>query len=289
MPGSRGAGDDEGGRSEWDARTRSALDAENARDRELLASLRRGDSSAFQTYFERFHRLLLDYARRSGVSSADEDELVEQLLDDIALQIMMPGAQIPTSPRMYLLRALRNKLLNTKRACRRRDRVVHEASEEMSAHCGDSDVECAAGCSEGMVREARGIGWERTPLATVLERLAAKLGERLSDDERAMLDAVAENVPQRRIAEWLGVSHDVVRKRLERLRARLIDASMRFASSLEPDDARELQRFFRRCRVGIGANMINGPPRRPEDDSNRRNGTSETKLRAGGDHEESSS
>lgn len=289
MPGSREAGDDERRRSAWDASTRSALDAENARDRELLASLRRGDSPAFEAYVERFHRLLLDYARRSGVSSADEDELVEQLLNDVALQIMMPGAQVPASPRMYLLRALRNRLLNTKRARGRRERVVREASEEISAHCGDSDVERAAGCSEGMVREARGIGWERTPLATVLERLAAKLGERLSDDERAMLDAVAENVPQRRIANWLGVSHDVARKRLERLRARLIEVSTRFANDLEPDDARELQRFFRRCRARIGANMINGPPRGLEDDSHRRNGTSATKLHAGGDHEESSS
>src|SRR5205085_8347790 len=69
---------------------------------------------------------------------------------------------------------------------------------------------------------------------------------------------VAENIPQREIAEWLGVSYAVARKRLERLRARLTDVAMHYANSLEPDDARELQRFFHRCRARIGARTIVG-------------------------------
>ena len=289
MPGPGAEDEEETRRSEREAALRAAIDAENERDIALLASLRRGDSAAYEAYFERFHRLLLDYARRTGVSSADEDEFVEGLLDDVALQAMMPGARLPKSPRLYLLRAFRNKLLNAKRARGRRERVVREASESISAHYGDREEERVAGCSEGMVREARGIGWERAPIATVLDRLAARLGERLSDEERLMLDAVAGNVPQRRIAEWLGVSHDVARKRLERLRARLIEVSMRFASGLDPDDARELQRFFRRCRVRSGANMLTGPPRAVDDRATCRNGTSESTLHAGGGHEESSS
>jgi len=67
---------------------------------------------------------------------------------------------------------------------------------------------------------------------------------------------VAENIPQREIAEWLGVSYAVARKRLERLRARLTEVAMHYANTLEPDDARELQRFFHRCRARIGARTI---------------------------------
>ena len=289
MPGPRAEDEEETRRTERSARLRAAIDAENERDLELLGSLRRGDSAAYEAYLERFHRLLLDYARRTGVSSADEDEFVEELLDDVALQVMMPGARLPKSPRLYLLRAFRNKLLNAKRARGRRERVVRDATGDASALSAAGGVELVAGCSQGMVREARGPGWERPPLGRVLERLAAKLGERLTDDERLMLDAVAENVPQREIAEWLGVSHVVARKRLERLRARLIDISMRFASGLEPDDARELQRFFRRCRARIGTSMITGLPHAREDDAIRGNGVSQSKVHGGGDHEEPSS
>jgi hypothetical protein len=97
----------------------------------------------------------------------------------------------------------------------------------------------------------------------VLERLSAKLDESLRDDERQLLVAVAENIPQREVAEWLGVSYVVARKRLERLRARLTDVAMRYANTLEPDDARELQRFFRRCRARIGASLLSQGPDDP--------------------------
>jgi hypothetical protein len=59
------------------------------------------------------------------------------------------------------------------------------------------------------------------------------------------------------------VSYVVARKRLERLRARLTDVAMRYTNSLEPDDARELQRFFRRCRSRIGASLLSKGPDDP--------------------------
>jgi transposase len=93
-------------------------------------------------------------------------------------------------------------------------------------------------------------------LPHAIERLSGRLSEALRPDERQLLVAVAENIPQREIAEWLGVSYAVARKRLERLRARLTEVAMQYANSLEPDDARELQRFFHRCRARIGAHTI---------------------------------
>jgi hypothetical protein len=107
-----------------------------------------------------------------------------------------------------------------------------------------------------MLRASHGPEWEGAPLPRVLERLAGRLSESLREDERQLLVAVAENIPQREIAEWLGVSYAVARKRLERLRARLTDVAMQYANTLEPDDARELQRFFHRCRARIGARAI---------------------------------
>jgi RNA polymerase sigma factor (sigma-70 family) len=220
------------------------------RDYDIVAAMRRGESASFEQFVERFHRILLDYARRAGVPPMERDELVGELLDDVAIQLMTRSSPLPQNPRMYLLSALRHRLLNRKRGRERRQRVVSEAAR---AAFGDAraDGESAAGCSEDLLRASRGPEWENTPLPRAIERLSGRLSEALRPDERQLLVAVAENIPQREIAEWLGISYTLARKRLERLRARLTEVAMHFANSLEPDDARELQRFFHRCRARI--------------------------------------
>jgi DNA-directed RNA polymerase specialized sigma24 family protein len=226
------------------------------KDYDIVVAMRRGEAVAFEQYIERFHRILLDYARRAGVAPSERDELVSELLDDVAIQLVSRSGPLPQNPRMYLLRALRNRLLNRKRGTERRRRVVSEAAGASYAGRDPAAGESAAGCSEEMLRASHGPEWEGAPLPRVLERLAGRLSEALRDDERLLLVAVAENIPQREIAEWLGVSYAVARKRLERLRARLTDVAMQYANTLEPDDARELQRFFHRCRARIGARAI---------------------------------
>jgi len=228
----------------------------STRDYDIVAAMHRGESASFVQFVERFHPTLLDNARRAGVSAAERDELVSELLDDVAIQLITRSAPLPQNPRMYLLAALRHKLLNRKRGSERRRRVVSEAARAAYADRDPSAGESAAGCSEEMLRASHGPEWEGAQLPRVLERLAGRLSEALREDERQLLVAVAENIPQREIAEWLGVSYAVARKRLERLRARLTDVAMQYANTLEPDDARELQRFFHRCRARIGARAI---------------------------------
>jgi DNA-directed RNA polymerase specialized sigma24 family protein len=226
------------------------------KDYDIIVAMRRGEAVAFEQYIERCHGILLDYARRAGVAPSERDELVSELLDDVAIQLVTRSGPLPQNPRMYLLSALRHRLLNRKRGSERRRRVVSEAARASYADRDPAAGESAAGCSEEMLRASHGPEWEGTPLPRVLERLAGRLSEALRDDERLLLVAVAENIPQREIAEWLGVSYVVARKRLERLRARLTDVAMQYANTLEPDDARELQRFFHRCRARIGARAI---------------------------------
>jgi DNA-directed RNA polymerase specialized sigma24 family protein len=226
------------------------------KDYDIIVAMRRGEAVAFEQYIERFHGILLDYARRAGVAPSERDELVSELLDDVAIQLVTRSGPLPQNPRMYLLSALRHRLLNRKRGSERRRRLVSEAAHASYADRDPAAGESAAGCSEEMLRASHGPEWEGAPLPPVLERLAGRLSEALHDDERLLLVAVAENIPQREIAEWLGVSYAVARKRLERLRARLTDVAMQYANTLEPDDARELQRFFHRCRARIGARAI---------------------------------
>ena len=240
--------------SEGTSSMRKAGDA--VKDYDIVVAMRRGEAVAFEHYIERFHRILLDYARRAGVAASERDEMVSELLDDVAIQLTTRSAPLPQNPRMYLLSALRHKLLNRKRSGERRRRVVSEAARAAYADRDPVAGESAAGCSEEMLRASHGPEWEGAQLPRVLERLAGRLSESLREDERQLLVAVAENIPQREIADWLGVSYAVARKRLERLRARLTDVAMQYANTLEPDDARELQRFFHRCRARIGARAI---------------------------------
>ncbi|HKP14811.1 MAG TPA: hypothetical protein VJT85_02045, partial [Gemmatimonadaceae bacterium] len=170
--------------SEGTSSMRKASDA--VKDYDIVVAMRRGEAVAFEHYIERFHRILLDYARRAGVAASERDELVSELLDDVAIQLITRSAPLPQNPRMYLLSALRHKLLNRKRGSERRRRVVSEAARAAYtgvAHAGES----AAGCSEEMQRASHGPEWEGAPLPRVLERLAGRLSEALRDDERQLL------------------------------------------------------------------------------------------------------
>ena len=230
-----------------------------ATDYDLVVALVDGGASAFERFVERFHRILFEYARREGVRPSESDELVSETLGDVAMRFMTARAALPRNPRMYLLAAFRRRLINHRRSHLRRQRVVAEAARDAMGDCvyaDESDV--VVGCSEHLVRECRGPDWEKPSLPSVLERLADHLTEALTEDERHLLVGVAENVPQRVIAGWLGISHALARKRLERLRSRLLDAAMRRSNGLPPDDARELDRFFRRCGARIGAAMLAG-------------------------------
>src|SRR5437764_4174900 len=182
------------------------------KDYDILVAMRRGESASFERFVERFHHILLDYARRAGVPAIERDELVGELLDDVAIQLMTRSAPLPQNPRMYLLSALRHRLLNRKRGRERRQRVVAEAAHAAFGDAPAGRGESAAACSEALLRASRGPEWEETPLPRAIERLSGRLSEALRPDERQLLVAVAENIPQREIAEWLGVSYAVARK-----------------------------------------------------------------------------
>jgi DNA-directed RNA polymerase specialized sigma24 family protein len=231
---------------------RTAGAAETARDTELIASIRRGDTGAIESFVTQFHRILHEYARRTRLLTTDQDEFIVDVLNDVVLRILKFELRVPDGLRVYVITVFLNRSRKMRRNEIRHDRLVSEAARSVAVDCGFADdEEVAAGCSHSSVRESRGPGWETAKLSGVLERLSHLLSEKLQEDERQLLSAVAENVPQRVIAEWLDIPHDVARKRLQRLRARLNHVAMQYANTLDPNDARELSRFFRRCRARV--------------------------------------
>lgn len=217
-------------------------------DRDIVVAMRQGDTSAFVAFVERFHRLLCGYAERAFLDRGARDDFVDELLDDIALQIMTERSPLPENPATYIIAAFRHKLLNASRSHDRQVRVIREAVEEMAcSYSLDEEAEVAAGCSESMMRTSYGPTWEEPTVSHTLTRLAQLLSEGLSDDERQLLVFVAAHVPQRDIAAWLGMSHASARKRLQRLRVRLTAKAVDVVASLDEHQGRDLRHFLQRC------------------------------------------
>jgi hypothetical protein len=97
--------------------------------------------------------------------------------------------------------------------------------------------------SEATVRASAGDYAERQVGSTALERLASMVEEDLSDEEELILSWVSRWVPQRHIAEWLGISHGAARNRVMRLRARLKDIALQHAASFTGRERVELAEF----------------------------------------------
>jgi RNA polymerase sigma factor (sigma-70 family) len=210
----------------------------------MIERIRRNESLAFQELFWRFQTVLVRCARQLGVQPALRDELVVELLNDAVLRLMQYHKPVPRSLVAYLIATLRHRIAASARSTRR----VAERAADFSRH-GDATDLVEHSSSEASLRASRGQLSEPHVLAPALERLASALDEGLTEDERTILDCVARSVPQRIIAEWIGMTHGALRIRVWRLRERLREAAVVYAAHLSPAERLELKDFFRRTAV----------------------------------------
>lgn len=191
-------------------------------DTELLAAIRREEPAAIAELYRRFAPLLRGSAR--AWPGVDGDALVEEVIADVALALMRPTATAPRSLAAYLLVALRHRAAAVQRA--------------------EGDRAAAEG---GCAREYHPADGEPAPLHPVLARLAAQLDASLDDQERLLLAWVAERVPMRTVAGWLGIGYDAALKRASRLRARLHASALAHIAALPPEDRRVADAFLGRA------------------------------------------
>jgi hypothetical protein len=216
----------------------------------LVAAIRRGEESAIRELFVLYAPLLRDQARLMSVAVGERDHLVETLLDDIVIHLV--EVQIP--PReltSYIVTSLRNRV----RTCHRDATRVREIDEKAYSESGDSAERIVAEChSEYGLRASRPSDAERdAPLRSAIKKLADRSASELSDDELLLMIGVGRRVPLRDLAEQLGIAHGAARVRLSRLRDRFIRLAIQYVASLEPREKREIERFFRRADVRLGA------------------------------------
>ena len=205
-------------------------------DAALIDMMRAGVPEAWAEFDARFRPVLERYAARVGIPRWDWSVCITEVLDDEALRLIERAGQVPLHLTAYLVRAVRNRFLELKRSTRRRDRryaIDGAVGAVMSEH---------AHRAADPARIA-----EEATVSSPAARFAEALGAHLTREEQEMLAWVAEGVPHRLIAEWLGITREAAKKRIARLCRRLRAAAGDATARLPLADRREIDRLMRRA------------------------------------------
>jgi DNA-directed RNA polymerase specialized sigma24 family protein len=203
-------------------------------DADLLTGVRRNELRALRQFVQRFEPILLDQARRLDVSRSERRTVVTGFLDDILVRLARAPA--PRSLASFVITSFRNCVADVHREAAAHER--NSLSEEMDG--GERVVR--AGCSEFMLRSARGPDADDEPAQTPGIALMTVLLQGCSVQEKQLLVWSAHRVPLRECAAWLGISYDSAKQRLSRLRARLVRESIAYMAQLPASDRAELSR-----------------------------------------------
>jgi RNA polymerase sigma factor (sigma-70 family) len=239
-----------------------AVNVESWSDSELLQQMRRDDASAIREFYRRFTPVLWKEATRARVRPELRDDLVIDCLGDSAIHLMQASVAPPRSLAGYLVTAFRNHVANSYRAASRRTGAGTKAALTIE---GESVVREL--CSEASLRASAGPAAESPTLSPVLERLSRVVDAGITEQERQMLRWVSASIPQRLIAEWLGLTHNAARVRVLRLRERLIDLALHAETAWTPRERQELYEFFR--RAGLSERARQALERQSSGDSER--------------------
>jgi len=205
-------------------------------DAALVDAMRASIPEAWAEFDARFRPLLERYAARVGIPRWEWSVCITEVLDDEALRLVERAGQLPQYLTAYLVRAVRNRFLELKRTSLRRARryaVDGAAGAVMSEHARRAS-------------DPQQIAEERANNSPAI-RLGRELGAHLTIDERQMLAWVAEGVPQRLIAEWLGITREAAKKRIARLCRRLRDSALAATVQLPREERQQIDRLLRRA------------------------------------------
>jgi len=236
----------------------SARAARRAADRALVARLRVRDEAAYREFFLQHRGLLLELARRDGVRTDRREEIVGDFMAAIAMKLARPRSAVPESLAAYVATSFRHHLIDRARAASVRGDVLREALSER-----DSGEQVVASLSSESALHESSPGERGLALSPVLRALLRHIENETSEDERRLLRWLAEHVPQRQIAEWIGITHGAARLRVMRLRARLRESVLDHAGRLPPSERDEVMRLLGRADFD-GASIVSRAVRQNE-------------------------
>ena len=216
----------------------------------FVNALRAAERGALQLFFDWYSPLLRDQARKIGVPEGERAELVTTVLDDVAMYLL-ECEEPPRELARYLVGALRNRARS-----RHRDSQRHTITEERAyADMGDGRERVVAEShSEYGLRTTRPMhDQDGAALRAGVARLAARSAQLLTEGELTLLIGVSNHVPMRELAAQAGIAYGAARVRLHRLRERFRKIAIQHVATLEPEEQREMLRFFRRAGVDVQA------------------------------------
>jgi DNA-directed RNA polymerase specialized sigma24 family protein len=243
--GGGGGGAEVTGDGEGAAQTDSREAVCDRADARLLAGIRRADRAALEEFVMRFTPLLLYQARQLGIPSSERCAAVTTFLDTMLMRIA--AGSRPRFMKSYLVRAFRNEVLGAVREGGTEEQRLEQHSEDH----GDTRI-VAAVCSEYMIRAAVCPGAEllhSSARDVALVHLVAHLTSTMSERERELVGWLAHRVPARDIARWLGISYAATRVRISRLRARMVQESLRYRDGLPAGERVYLDSIFERVEL----------------------------------------
>ena len=252
--------------------------AESWGDQELLSRMRHDEALAIREFYRRFAPVLWKIARQAHVQPALRDDVVTDCLSDAAIHLMPPNGPNPANLTGYLVAMFRHRLANDRRATKRRT-----AYGSAAAWTGEGERVVREVCSEASIRASAGPAAESQPLSPILERLSRVIDAGITDEERQILRWVSASIPQRLIAEWLGITHNAARVRVLRLRERLIELAIHDDGPWRPGEREELYEFFRRSGLSERAQRAMARARGTEKPARSRRGAGRTSRQEGED------
>ena len=228
----------------------------------FMSALRAGERGALQLFFDWYSPLLRDQARKVGVPEGERAELVTTVLDDVAMHLLQCD-EPPRELARYLVGALRNRARS-----RHRDGHRRAATEERAYtdSVGGRERVVAESHSEYGIRTSRPIDDdEHAGLRAAVAKIAARSAQALTEGELTLLIGVSNHVPMRELAKQAGIPYGTARVRLHRLRERFRKLAIQHVASLEPEEQREMLRFFRRAGVQLETSEAAGSGRHRHD------------------------
>ena len=212
-------------------------------DSGLVDAMRCGDERAIDEFLTRFHRVVRDRARQSRLVGRNVEETIAELIEDVAVLILMGRVRPTRSIAAYLMTVLRRRLAVASKADGDRTNAESRASIDLP---GEGERAVPSVVSESTWRAAHGPDWVPLPVPPAVERLASMIEEGLSKEERLILESLSNFVAQRDICQWVGVSYAAGTQRIWRLRERLRHTAMTYADHFDQHEREELQNFLLR-------------------------------------------
>jgi RNA polymerase sigma factor (sigma-70 family) len=171
--------------------------------RSLLSRLRDLDNrESWRTFFDLYWRMLYNMARRTGLSEADAQDVVQQTVVMVARQ--MPAFHYDPARgkfKNWLFRIVRRRVADHLR------RIYREPVEERLAHDPPDADEDAPDAGEDAVAGEFGAAWEQEWEQTVLEAAVARVRSQVNPKHFQVFDyCVRQGWPAAKVAATLSMN-----------------------------------------------------------------------------------